>query len=271
MVFWAACLAAASAAAGCPNCRGGEMGAMSPTTTRAPACAACAIGRRCAATGPFPGGLGGTGLAAATGRFTGALPAAAALGLGATGRTALAWPWPGCSLRGTALAGDGEGRAAALGAACFLASAFFAALLLVVAFRTMSLAHSDLEFSTARRSSSSPDLPCPIRPDFFFPPAVSGLGVILFDAPVGRLPPGRTMAQAPRFTGRPPFLHLGRIPDGGLSTPPGPHAVFVWLGCPNCACTLGAGAGRTVRRGKPRSHAGLSSDFVHAATNRSPP
>src|SRR6516165_12305674 len=92
------------------------------------------------------------------GRFTGALLAAATLGLGATGRTALVWPWPGGSLRGTVLAGDGEGRAAILGAACFLASAFFAALLLVVAFRTMSLAHSDLEFSTALHSSSSPDL-----------------------------------------------------------------------------------------------------------------
>jgi hypothetical protein len=42
-------------------------------------------------------------------------------------------------LRGTALAEDGEGRAAAFGAACFLASGFFAALLLVVAFRAMSL------------------------------------------------------------------------------------------------------------------------------------
>src|SRR5262245_61462498 len=167
MVFWAAGLAAASAAAGCPNCRGGETGANSPTT-RAPACAACAIGLICAAgvaagllpaTGAFPGALGGIGLAAGTGRFTGGLLAVAALGLTATGRTALAWPWPGCSLRGTALAGDGEGRAAALGAACFLASAFFAALLLVVAFRTMSLAHSDLEFSTALHSSSSPNLP----------------------------------------------------------------------------------------------------------------
>src|SRR5689334_6559867 len=131
---------------------------MSPTT-RAPVCAACAIGRTwtpCAvfpaAMGTLPWGFGGTGLAAGMGRFTGVLLATTALGLGATGRTGLAGPWLGCSLRGTALAGDGEGRAAALGAACFLASAFFAALLLVVAFRTISLAHSDLEFSTALRA-----------------------------------------------------------------------------------------------------------------------
>jgi hypothetical protein len=46
----------------------------------------------------------------------------------------------GCALRGTALADDGEGRAAAaLGGACFLASGFFAALLLLVAFGAMSL------------------------------------------------------------------------------------------------------------------------------------
>src|SRR5262249_20024686 len=147
MVFWAAGLAAASAAAGWPNCRGGDTGAMSPIT-RAPVCAACAIGFTWTAwaTGALPWGFGGTGLG--TGRFMGGLLATAALGLGATGRAALTWPWPGCSLRGTALVGDGEGRA------CFLASAFFAALLLVVAFRTMSLAHSDLEFSRVLYSAS---------------------------------------------------------------------------------------------------------------------
>src|SRR5215467_15152049 len=168
MVFWAAGLAAASAAAGWPNCRGGDTGAISPTM-RAPVCAACAIGFVCTAcaTGALPWGFGGTVLAAGSGRLTGGLLATAALGLGATGRTALAWPWPGCSLRGTALAGDGEGRAAALGAACFLASAFFAALLLVVAFRTMSLAHSDLEFSTALAGTSSPNPAGPIRRYFW--------------------------------------------------------------------------------------------------------
>jgi hypothetical protein len=40
---------------------------------------------------------------------------------------------------GTAFAEDAEARAAAFGGACFLASGFFAALLLLVAFGAMSL------------------------------------------------------------------------------------------------------------------------------------
>src|SRR5262245_20129368 len=150
MVFWAADLAAASAAAGCPNWRGGGTGAMSPTT-RAPAGGAAGLVGTAGAgvgllatTGAFPCGLTGMGLTTGTGRLTGTLLAEATLGLGATGRAALAWPWLGCSLRGTALAGDGEGRAAGLGAACFLASALFAALLLVFALRIMLIVHSDL-------------------------------------------------------------------------------------------------------------------------------
>src|SRR5215472_3473897 len=79
---------------------------------------------------------------------------------------------------------------------------------------------------------------------------------------------GRTKAQAARFAGRPPFLHLGRIPDGGIPAPPGPHAVLCLAWLPKTA--LGRSVPvlrRTARRGKPRSHAGLCSDFVHAATN----
>jgi hypothetical protein len=61
--------------------------------------------------------------------------------LAAAGLTVLlAGAWASCALRGTVLAEVDEGRAAAaFGGACFLASAFFAALLLLVAFGAMSL------------------------------------------------------------------------------------------------------------------------------------
>ena len=50
----------------------------------------------------------------------------------------LVWSLAGCPLRAAALADGEEARAPALGA-CFLAPALLAALLLGVAFRTMSI------------------------------------------------------------------------------------------------------------------------------------
>src|SRR6476659_1070226 len=47
---------------------------------------------------------------------------------------------------------------------------------------------------------------------------------------------------------------LGRIPGDGACVSPGPHAVVVWLGCPNSAQILRPDAVSTVAQGLNRVH-----------------